>query len=70
MLVKSGTGSIIYPQSESDIPVQLEAGKYQLKFVDGKTGEITVLNKSINGNQLYGLKVDAAKNGAYWFKKL
>ena len=70
MLVKSGTGSIIYPQSVSDIPVQLEAGKYQLKFVDGKTGEITVLNKSINGNQLYGLKVDTAKNGAYWFKKL
>lgn len=69
MLVKSGIGSIIYPQSVSDIPVQLEAGKYQLKFVDGKTGEIITLNNSINGSQLYNLKVDAAKSGAYWFKK-
>jgi len=69
MLVKSGTGIVIYPQSGFDIPVQLEAGKYQLKFVDSKTGEVITLNKSISGNQVYGLKVNAGQNGAFWFKK-
>ena len=70
LLVKSGTGIIIFAQSKSDIPIQLEAGKYQLKYIDGKTGMTTLLNKSIPGNQVYNLTADKAGNGAYWIQKL
>ncbi|MDD4968821.1 MAG: DUF6298 domain-containing protein [Paludibacter sp.] len=69
-LVKSGTGIIIFTQSKSEIPIQLETGKYQLKYIDSKTGEATVLNKLINGNQVFNLKADKAGSGAYWFQKL
>jgi hypothetical protein len=69
-LVKSGTGVIIYSQSESEIPVQLEKGRYALKFIDGKTGKEKVLNKALHGAQTYQLKVTHSNAGAYWFQKL
>ncbi len=68
-LVKSGLGIIIFSQSQMNIPVQLESGKYQLKFIDGKTGEMTVLVKLLNGSQLYDLKVPSGNAGIYWFQK-
>ena len=68
-LVKSGLGIIIFSQSQMDIPVQLESGKYQLKFIDGKTGEMTVLIKLLNGSQLYDLIVPTGNAGIYWFQK-
>ena len=70
MLVKSGTGIIIFAQSKSEIPIQLEPGKYQLKYIDGKTGMTSVLNKVIQGNQVFNLNADRAGNGAYWVQKL
>jgi len=70
LLVKSGIGNIIFAQSKSEIPIQLEAGKYQLKYIDGKTGLTTLLNKSIPGNQVFILSADRAGNGAYWIQKL
>jgi hypothetical protein len=69
MMVKSGTGIIIFAQSESEIPIQLEQGKYILKFVENKTGEIEILNKSIKGGQLFNLKTITGKTGVYWFQK-
>jgi len=69
-LVKSGTGIIIFAQSKTDIPVQLEKGNYQLKYVDGSTGIITTLAKKIIGNQLFILKPEKAGKGVYWFQKL
>jgi len=69
-LVKSGTGIIIFAQSKSEIPIPLEHGKYRLKFIESKTGEISVVNKSIAGDQVFNLKVDTKGVGAYWFQKL
>ena len=69
-LVKSGTGIIIFAQSKSDIPVQLDSGKYQLKYIDTKTGAISLLNNSISGNQVFNLKADTMKTGVYWFQKI
>ena len=69
-LVKSGTGIIIFAQSKTDIPVQLEKGNYQLKYVDGSAGIITTLAKKIIGNQLFILKPEKAGKGVYWFQKL
>jgi len=69
-LGKSGLGIIIYSQSQIEIPVQLESGKYDLKFIDSKTGEISVLIKTLKGGQLFKLKINTGKVGAYWFKKL
>jgi hypothetical protein len=69
MMVKSGTGIIIFAQSESKIPIEMEQGKYILKFVENKTGEIEILNKSIKGGQLFNLKTITGKTGVYWFQK-
>ena len=69
-LGKSGLGIIIYSQSQIEIPVQLESGKYDLKFIDSKTGEISVLIKTLKGGQLFKLKIKTGKTGAYWFQKL
>ena len=68
-LVKSGLGIIIFSQSENTIPVQLESGKYDLKFINVKTGEEKTLTKTINGAQLYQLKVSQTAAGVYWFQK-
>jgi len=70
MLGKSGIGIIIFAQSKSDIPVQLEPGKYILKFVDGQSGTVEVINKSIAGGQSFDLKVNNKATGAYWFQKI
>jgi hypothetical protein len=70
LLVKSGTGIIIFSQSKSEIPVQLEKGKYQLKYIDSKTGEMTTLNKTISGNQPFDFKVVTTKTGVYWLQKI
>lgn len=69
-LGKIGTGIIIYSQSKSKIPVALENGNFVLKFVDAKTGEVTILNKSIKGGHVFDLEVNGSKNGAYWFQKM
>jgi len=68
-LVKSGTGIIIFSQTQTEIPIQLEAGKYELKYIDSKSGQMTVLSKTLKGGQLFQLKVSSEKVGAYWFKR-
>ena len=68
ILVKSGIGSIIYAEQQTEIPVQLEKGKYSLTFIDGQTGVEKTILKSLNGNCIYDLK---AKTGeVWWFRKL
>ena len=69
-MVKYGLGIIIYSQSEVEIPIQLEKGKYALKFIDSKTGEEKTINKSISGGSLFSLKIIKNNAGAYWFQKL
>ncbi len=69
-LGKNDTGIIIYSQSKMQIPVQLETGKYILKFVDEKTGAVSVVNKLVKGGTVYKLDTENGKSGAYWFHKL
>jgi len=69
-LGKSGLGIIIFSQSQMEIPVQLESGNYTLKLIDSKTGEISVLIKTLKGSQLFNLNINSGKSGAYWFQKL
>ncbi len=69
-LGKIGTGIIIYSQSESKIPVQLETGKFILKYVDEKSGTIEILNKNISGNQTFELQTHKSNSGVYWFQKI
>jgi hypothetical protein len=69
-LGKIGTGIIIFSQEMFKIPVQLEAGKYSLKFIDCKTGKTQVVKKNIVGGQLYNLKTFSSVSGAFWFQKL
>jgi len=67
---KIGSGIIIYSQSQMVIPIQLESGIFNLKYIDSKTGEVVILNKNLNGNQLFKLEILSGKAGAYWFQKL
>ncbi len=69
-LVKSGIGSIIYSKSGTDIPLQLPSGKYVLKYIHPRSGEIEMISKSLRINGLYELKVPDKKEGVYWFHKL
>ena len=69
-LGKIGTGIIIYSQSGAKIPVNLESGNFVLKFIDAKSGETIVLNKSIKGGHVFDLETIGAKTGAYWFQKI
>ena len=69
-LGKTGTGIIIYSQLESKISVQLENGKFMLKYIQPKTGAVEIINKSISGGQSFDLHIDKDKSGAYWFQKI
>ncbi|HRZ96321.1 MAG TPA: DUF6298 domain-containing protein [Paludibacter sp.] len=70
MLVKSGTGTIIYAEKLTDIQLELEKGKFSITFFDSKTGEEKLISKSIQGNRLYTLKTLNNASGVWWFKKL
>lgn len=69
-LGKTGIGVIIYAQSETTIPVVLEAGKYELKYVNPKTGNVELVTRSVKGGQTFELSVNKEKTGAYWFRKI
>lgn len=68
-MVKSGIGNIIFAQSNLRIPVQLEKGKYSLKFIDAKTGNIKLLNKTIKGGKPFILNTIDSNKGIYWIHK-
>lgn len=70
LLVKSGTGYIIYSQSKSEIPIQLEPGKYILKSIDNNSGKIVVLNNAVKGGKMFNLSVSTGNAGIYWFQKI
>ena len=69
MMVKSGIGAIIYAQSEQKIAVELENGRYTLKFIDGTTGNSEIINKAIKGGKSFTLKPLSNRQGVYWFQK-
>lgn len=69
-LVKSGTGIIIYSQSDKDINIPLEAGSYRLKRVNVRTGEVTVVENKVKGGSIYLLRSSSNPPGVYWFQKL
>ncbi len=70
MLVKSGIGAIVYTEKQSIVPVQLEKGKYSLTFVNKQTGEVKLITKLINGDQIYQLKTLSGQAGVWWFRKI
>lgn len=69
-LGKSDIGSIIYSHSEVEIPVRLSAGKYILKSINPKTGEMTLINKRLNIKDVYMLKTRENTSCIYWFHRI
>ncbi len=69
-LVKSGIGVIIYSKSEAEIPIQLESGKYMLKYISPGSGTVQVVDKSLKVSGMYTLKILQGKAGVYWLHKL
>lgn len=66
-MVNSGKSIIIYSQFKGNVPVLLEKGRYVLKQINPKTGDVHILSKSVKGGQTYQLDVDST---VYWFDKL
>jgi len=48
----------------------LENGNFVLKFVNSKSGEVIVVNKSIKGGHVFDLETNGSKTGVYWFQKI
>lgn len=69
-IVNSGIGSIIYSHSGSEIPVRLAPGKYILKSVDTKSGEVNVVSNKLIIKDMYLLRTLKDKSCIYWFQKL
>lgn len=69
-LVKSDIGCVIYSHSEVEIPIQLRPGKYLLKYINPKTGEISIVNKSLKINEVFTLKTEKNKDCIYWFYRI
>lgn len=68
-IVKSDKGCIIYSYSSGNVPVSLSEGKYILKFVNSRNGEVEIVNKNLKINGTYLLQVPNGKTGVYWFCK-
>jgi hypothetical protein len=71
ILGKSDIGAIIYSQTdEKSFTIQLPSGTYQLKSINEKTGEISMLNKKIRIKNSYTINRDNQFGNIYWFKRL
>ena len=66
---KNGIGCIVYSLKEGDITLDLDPGRYVLKSVNMKTGEVKVLNKNLNIKGIYILDVSKEPGCIYWFDK-
>lgn len=69
-MVKSDTGAVVYSQSSGEVSIQMNAGKYSLKYINPSTGIVENINKSFKTNGLYILKIPEGKEGVYWIHKL
>ncbi len=66
---KSGIGYVAYVHSGVAASVNVEAGKYALKTMDIKTGEVKTIRKSVRIDTEYVLP-NMAKDAVYWLERL
>jgi hypothetical protein len=67
-LVKSDTGSIIFYHKVSDFTINLPAGKYEVNFINTKTGQKTILSRKLTINGGYTFDKEKSSEGVYWFR--
>lgn len=68
-MVKSDKGCIIYSHSPGNIPLDLSEGKYVLKHINPKTGEVEILNNNMKISKLHLFEPPKGGSGIYWFSK-
>ena len=68
-LLGNKDGCIIYSQGANSIPLELTSGKYRITSFNPKTGEETVVNKSLKLKAPYTFETSDT-NAVYWFKKI
>ena len=68
-LLRGKDGMIVYSQGANAIPIDLPAGKYSVTAYNPKSGESTVVNKSVKISAPYTLDT-SDKATVYFFKKL
>jgi hypothetical protein len=66
---KNGIGCIVCSLKGGNITLNLDPGRYVLKSVNMKTGEVKVLNKNLNIKGIYILDVLKEPDCIYWFDK-
>ncbi len=69
-LGKSDTGNIIFYHSKSNISIELPAGKYQLNYINPKTGEMKTISSKLKIDGSYSFETEKNQEGIYWFKLL
>jgi len=66
---KAGTGYIIYSLDNRPISMDIAPGKYRLSSINGKTGEITTVEKSYRCNGKCDIPNDK-KDRIYWIESI
>ena len=61
-------GTVVYTQQGGNVTVSLPAGTYAVKYIQPRSGEVTLLNKKVKVENTYTL--DAGKGGAYWLQRI
>jgi hypothetical protein len=69
-LVKSGTGNIIFYHCLSNITIDIPAGRYELNYINPKTGERKVVTSKLKVDGSYSFDTEKNQSGIYWFRAL
>jgi hypothetical protein len=67
-MLQSKEGAVIYAEKSATVVPQLPEGSYALRYIDPKSGRVTLLEKKLKVTDTYQLPV--GRTGAYWLQRL
>jgi hypothetical protein len=67
-MLQSKEGAVIYAEKSATVIPQLPEGSYALRYIDPKSGRVTLLEKKLKVTDTYQLPV--GRTGAYWLQRL
>ncbi len=67
-LLSGENGAVVYTQKGGNIELSLPAGVYEVKYIQPRSGQVTLLTKKVKVDGAYTL--NAEKAGAYWLQRI
>ena len=67
-LLSGENGVVVYTQKGGNIELSLPAGVYEVKYIQPRSGQVTLLTKKVKVDGAYTL--NAEKAGAYWLQRI